>query len=44
MKAAAWKTPSSFVSCYLTDTISAEGAFARSGLRIPGHVPGPPPS
>ena len=33
MKAAAWKTPSSFVSTYLTNVISAEGVFATSVLR-----------
>ena len=35
MKAAAWKTPTSFISCYLTDTLSREGAFARAALRPP---------
>ena len=35
MRAAAWQTPSSFVSHYLTDTVSSEGAFARSVLRVP---------
>ena len=45
MKAAAWKTPSSFVSDYLTDTVSAEGAFARAVLRVPRRqVLNPPPS
>ncbi|KAJ8017681.1 hypothetical protein HOLleu_44739 [Holothuria leucospilota] len=34
LKAAAWKTPSTFVSCYLTDVVSNEGAFARSVLGI----------
>lgn len=44
MKAAAWKTPSSFVSCYLTDTISAEGSFARAVLSQPcRRVPALPP-
>ena len=33
MDAAAWKTPSSFVSCYLTDIISADSNFARAVLR-----------
>ena len=45
MKAAAWKTPTTFVSCYLTDTLTREGAFARAALR-PAHRrdgPGPPP-
>ena len=32
MAAASWKTPSSFVACYLTDVISQEGNFARSVL------------
>lgn len=45
MKAAAWKTPSSFVSCYLTDTVSAEGPFARTILRVPERkVPSPLPT
>ena len=35
MKAASWKTPTSFVSCYLTDTLSSEGTFARGALRPP---------
>ncbi|KAJ8019670.1 hypothetical protein HOLleu_41344 [Holothuria leucospilota] len=41
IKAAAWKTPSSFVSHYLTDTVSAEGAFTRAVLtrRHPAFVP-----
>ena len=33
MDAAAWKTPSSFVSCYLTDIISSDSNFARAVLR-----------
>lgn len=42
MAAAAWKSPSSFVSNYLTDVVSTEGAFASSILsgsrhRDPGH-------
>ena len=32
IRAAAWKTPSSFVSHYLTNTVSAEGSFARTVL------------
>ncbi|KAJ8041997.1 hypothetical protein HOLleu_12954 [Holothuria leucospilota] len=37
IRAAAWKTPSSFVAHYLTDTVSAEGSFAKSVLtRRPG--------
>ena len=44
MKAAAWKTPTSFVSCYLTDTLSREGDFARAALRPPRReARGPPP-
>ena len=33
MKAAAWKTPSSFVSAYLTNIVSPEGSFATTVLR-----------
>ena len=41
--AAAWKTPSSFVSCYLTDTLSAEGNFARAALGVRHRdAPAPP--
>ena len=40
MKAAA----SSFVPLCLTDRVTAEGAFARSVLGVPGRrVPNPPP-
>ena len=46
MRAAAWKTPSSFVGCYLTGTQSSEGAFARAAIRPPPAraAPAPPPS
>ena len=44
MRAAAWKTPSSFVSHYLTNTISAEGTFARTVLSTTSHrIQNPPP-
>ena len=44
MRAAAWKTPSSFVGFYLTNTQSAEGVFARAAIRPPRRaVPAPPP-
>ena len=43
MKAAAWKTPSTFVSSYLIGSRSAESAFASSVLRAPVlHRPAPP--
>ena len=32
LKAAAWKTPSTFVACYLSDTLAAEAAFGRAVL------------
>ena len=32
LKAAAWKTPTTFVACYLTDTLGAEAAFGRAVL------------
>ena len=32
MRAASWKTPSSFVACYLTGTPATEGNFARAAL------------
>ena len=32
LKAAAWKTPSTFVACYLSDTLAAETAFGRAVL------------
>lgn len=44
IKAAAWKTPSTFVSCYLTDTLSAEGDFARATLGVRRRVAPIPPS
>lgn len=37
LRAAAWKTPSTFVACYLSDVISQEGAFARAVLGVPDH-------
>lgn len=42
LKAAAWKTPSTFVASYLTNVVSTEDAFARAVLglrdrRDPGH-------
>ena len=42
LKAAAWKTPSTFVSCYLTDTLSAEAAFGRAVLTGSARRLGPP--
>ena len=33
LNAAAWKTPSTFVSCYLTNVVSPEANFARTVLR-----------
>ena len=43
IKAATWKTPTSFVACYLADT--AEGTFARAALRAPRReAQNPPPS
>lgn len=39
MKAAAWKTPSTFVASYLTDVVSSEGTFARSVLQGPSRRP-----
>ena len=45
LRAAAWKTPSTFVACYLTNVVSEEGAFARAVLGVPDlHRPGLPPS
>lgn len=43
VEAGAWKTPNTFVACYLRDTVSAEGNFARAalGIRRP-DAPGPP--
>ena len=43
LRAAAWKTPSTFVACYLTDTLAAEAAFGRAVLGAP-HSANPPPS
>ena len=42
LKAAAWKTPSTFVSCYLTDTLSAEATFGRAVLTGSARRLGPP--
>ena len=45
LRAAAWKTPSTFVASYLTDVVSQEGAFARAVLGVSGQRrPGLPPS
>ena len=33
LKAAAWKSPSSFVSCYLSDVVSSDSAFGRAVLQ-----------
>ena len=38
MKAACWKTPSTFVACYLTDVLSSEGSFAASVLGGPSST------
>ena len=35
LKAAAWKTLSTFVSCYLTDMLADEAAFGRAVLSFP---------
>ena len=32
LRAAAWKTPSTFVACYLTDALTAEASFGRAVL------------
>ncbi|WP_411016617.1 hypothetical protein, partial [Salmonella sp. s51944] len=37
IKAAAWKTPSTFVKCYLSDTLAAETAFGRAALAGPSR-------
>ena len=37
IKAAAWKTPSTFVRCYLSDTLAAETAFGRAALAGPSR-------
>ncbi|PIK39027.1 hypothetical protein BSL78_24141 [Apostichopus japonicus] len=48
LKAAAWKTPTTFVACYLTDTLHAEAAFGSAVMRGPAgnrsHPSGLPPS
>ncbi|PIK48260.1 putative USP6 N-terminal-like protein-like [Apostichopus japonicus] len=38
LKAAAWKTPTTFVACYLTDTLHAEAAFGSAVMRGPAEV------
>ena len=43
LSAAAWKTPSSFVSCYLTDTVTPRGRFARAVLGVRQGTPSLPP-
>ena len=35
LKAATWKTPSTFVACYLTNTVSTELSFSRAVLTVP---------
>ena len=32
LKAAAWRTPTTFVSCYLSDTQNSDAAFGRAAL------------
>ncbi|PIK40160.1 hypothetical protein BSL78_22988 [Apostichopus japonicus] len=48
LKAAAWKTPTTFVACYLTDTLHAEAALVSAVMRGPvgnrSHPSGLPPS
>lgn len=45
LRAAAWKTPSSFVASYLTDIVSSQGAFARAALGVStSRTPGLPPA
>lgn len=45
LKAAVWKTPSNFVSCFLSDIVSNEGSFARIAFGISdGGRPGLPSS
>ena len=43
LKAAAWRTPATFVSCFLTDTLQAEAAFVRATLAGPSREAGPRP-
>ena len=44
IRAAAWKTPSTFASVYLTDTLSAEGNFSRAALGTQRRDAPRPPS
>lgn len=44
LRAASWKTPSTFVSRYLTNVVSADARFARSVLRGSGSSQGLPPT
>ena len=45
LRAAAWKTPSTFVASYLTNVVSSDGSFARAALGLPiRRVPGLPSS
>ena len=44
LKAAAWKTPSTFVACYLTDTLGTEAAFGRAVLAVPARRSVRPPT
>ena len=39
LKAAAWKTPSTFVSCYLTDILTSDTAFGHAVLKGPSREP-----
>ncbi|PIK41932.1 hypothetical protein BSL78_21219 [Apostichopus japonicus] len=48
LKAAAWRTPTTFVTCYLSDSLQAETAFCSAVMRGPAgirsHPSGLPPS
>ena len=44
MSAASWKTPSTFVACYLKDVVSQEGNFGRSVLLGSRHQTSDRPS
>ena len=44
LKAASWKTPTTFVACYLTDTVSAETSFSRAVLSVSGRDRTGPPA
>ncbi|PIK35689.1 hypothetical protein BSL78_27487 [Apostichopus japonicus] len=48
LKAAAWRTPTTFVACYLSDSLQAEAAFRSVVMRDPAgtrsHPSGLPPS